>query len=57
LLNSLLADYKQPENPIGEIGLLKQLTKLLVKKALKGEFVCLRLGGFKSEVQRVDDDA
>ncbi len=30
LLASLLADYKKPEDLIGENGLLKQLTRLLV---------------------------
>jgi len=34
LLSSLLANYKRPEDLIGENGLLKQLTKLLVEKAL-----------------------
>ena len=33
LLDSLLADYRKPEDLIGENGLLKQLTKLLVEKA------------------------
>ncbi|WP_034388006.1 transposase, partial [Comamonas composti] len=37
LLTSLLADYKKPEDLIGENGLLKQLTKLLVEKALQAE--------------------
>jgi putative transposase len=37
LLASLLADYKKPEDPIGESGLLKRLTKLLVVKALDAE--------------------
>jgi putative transposase len=37
LLASLLADYKKPEDLIGEHGLLKQLTKLLVEKALDAE--------------------
>ena len=37
LLNSLLADYRKPEDLIGENGLLKQLTKLLVEKALEAE--------------------
>ncbi len=37
LLASLLADYKKPEDLIGENGLLKQLTKLLVEKALDAE--------------------
>ena len=34
LIDSLLADYKKPEDLIGENGLLKQLTKLLVERAL-----------------------
>ena len=37
LLASLLADYKKPEDLIGENGLLKQLNKLLVEKALDAE--------------------
>jgi putative transposase len=37
LLGSLLADYRKPEDLIGENGLLKQLTKLLVEKALEAE--------------------
>ena len=37
LLASPLADYKKPEDLIGENGLLKQLTKLLVEKALDAE--------------------
>jgi putative transposase len=37
LLASLLADYKKPEDLIGENGLLKQLIKLLVEKALDAE--------------------
>jgi len=37
LLSGLLADYKKPEDLIGENGLLKQLTKLLVEKALDAE--------------------
>ena len=37
LLDSLLADYRKPEDLIGEHGLLKQLTKLLVEKALEAE--------------------
>jgi len=37
LIDSLLADYKKPEDLIGENGLLKQLTKLLVKRALDAE--------------------
>ena len=37
LLGSLLADYKKPEDLTGESGLLKQLTKLLVERALDAE--------------------
>jgi putative transposase len=37
LIDSLLADYKKPEDLIGENGLLKQLTKLLVERALDAE--------------------
>lgn len=37
LLTSLLVNYKKPEDLIGENGLFKQLTKLLVEKALDAE--------------------
>ena len=37
MLSSVLANYKKPEDLIGENGLLKQLTKRLVKKALDAE--------------------
>ncbi|WP_436395777.1 IS256 family transposase [Acidithiobacillus ferriphilus] len=37
LLDSLLADYKTPEDLIGEGGLLKQLTQRLVERALQAE--------------------
>ncbi|CAN4277501.1 IS256 family transposase [Pseudoxanthomonas sp. LjRoot125] len=37
LLASLMANYKKPEDLIGENGLLKQLTKLLVERALEAE--------------------
>jgi hypothetical protein len=37
LLSGLLANYRKPEDLIGENGLLKQLTKLLVEKALDAE--------------------
>jgi len=48
LLDSLLADYRKPEDLIGENGLLKQLTKLLVEKALEAEMVD-HLGHGKNE--------
>ena len=37
LLDKLLADYKGPEDLIGEQGLLKQLTKALVERAMQAE--------------------
>jgi len=37
LIDSLLADYKTPEDLIGEHGLLKQLTKRLIERALEAE--------------------
>jgi len=37
LIDGLLADYKKPEDLIGENGLLKQLTKALVERALQAE--------------------
>jgi putative transposase len=39
LLSSLLANYKKPEDLIGENGQLKQLTKLLVERALDAEMI------------------
>lgn len=37
LLNELLANYEKPEDMLGEGGLLQQLTKALVDRALQGE--------------------
>lgn len=37
LLDRLLADYKKPEDLIGETGLLKQLTKALLERAMEAE--------------------
>ena len=39
IIDSLLADYKKPEDLIGENGLLKQLTKALVERALQAEMI------------------
>jgi putative transposase len=36
-LDRLLADYKKPEDLIGETGLLKQLPKALLERALDAE--------------------
>ena len=48
LADSLLANYKKPEDLIGENGLLKQLTKMLVERALEVE-MATHLGHGKSE--------
>jgi putative transposase len=37
LIDELLADYKKPEDILGENGLLKQITKALLERALKVE--------------------
>ena len=37
LIDGLLANYKKPEDLIGKEGLLKQLTKALVERALQAE--------------------
>lgn len=37
LIDKLLADYKGPEDVIGENGLLKQLTKAVLERALQAE--------------------
>ena len=37
LIDALLADYKKPEDLRGQNGLLKQLTKALVERALQAE--------------------
>ena len=37
LIDQLLVDYKKPEDIIGENGLLKQLTKALLERALQAE--------------------
>jgi putative transposase len=49
LLSGLLANYKKPEDLIGENGLLKQLTKLLVERALDAELT-EHLGYERNEV-------
>src|ERR1700745_4312883 len=37
LIDQLLADYKKPEDIVGENGLLKQLTKAILERALQAE--------------------
>jgi putative transposase len=49
LIDALLADYKKPEDLIGQNGLLKQLTKALVERALQAELTD-HLGHGKNEL-------
>ncbi len=37
LIDSLLKDYKTPEEILGEGGLLKQLTKAVLERAMQAE--------------------
>src|SRR5438445_1520565 len=37
VIDQLLADYKKPEDIIGENGLLKELTKAILERALEAE--------------------
>ena len=48
LLDELMKNYKKPEDLIGESGLLKQLTKALVERAMKAEMTA-HLGYEKNE--------
>lgn len=48
LIDSLLSGYQKPEDLIGENGLLKQLTKALVERALDAEMEA-HLGHAKNE--------
>lgn len=49
VLDQLLADYKKPEDIMGENGLLKQLTKAILERALQAELTD-HLGFEKHEV-------
>ena len=48
LIDLLLPDYKKPEDLIGENGILKQLTKAIVERALQAEMAA-HLGHDKYE--------
>ena len=37
MLDALMKNYKNPEDLIGESGLLKQLTKQLLERAMQAE--------------------
>jgi transposase-like protein len=41
LLDEILKDYEKPEDLLGDNGLLQQLTKALVERALDGELTHL----------------
>ena len=49
LIDALLANYKKPEDLIGQDGILKQLTKALVERALQAELTD-HLGHGKNQV-------
>ncbi len=48
LIDRLLADYQKPEDMLGENGILKQLTKAIVERALQAE-LAMHLGHDKHE--------
>ncbi len=48
LIDLLLADYQKPEDLLGENGILKQLTKAIVERALQAE-LAIHLGHHKHE--------
>ena len=48
LIDLLLADYQKPEGLLGEHGILKQLTKAIVERALQAE-LAIHLGHHKHE--------
>lgn len=56
LIDKLLEDYKSPEDIVGESGLLKQLTKALVERALHAELTT-HLGYEKPGRQRAGQHA
>ena len=43
LIDELLKEYKNPEDLTGENGLLKELTKRLVERAMEAETTTCRL--------------
>jgi len=50
LIDQLLADDKKPEDIIGENGLLKQLTKAILERALQAELTDHR--GFENTIRQ-----
>ncbi len=53
LLDSLIKDCKKPEDILGKGGLLKQLTKAILERALEGELTA-HLGYEKHDVQGIN---
>jgi putative transposase len=51
VLDELIKDYKKPEDLIGETGLLKQLTKALIERALDAELT--QHLGYEKQIQPV----
>jgi putative transposase len=54
ILDELIKDYKNPEDLLGEQGLLKQLTKALLERAMQAELTH-ELGFEKHDRQRVKE--
>ena len=53
ILDELIKDYKNPEDLLGENGLLKQLTKQLLERAMAAELTH-QLGYQKHEIAPVE---
>ena len=53
LLDEILKDYEKPEDLLGDNGLLQQLTKALVERALDGEL--LIISATKSTIHKGPD--
>ena len=51
LLDEVLAEYKKPEDMIGENGLLKQLTKALLERAMQA--LCRQHVELKTSARRI----
>ena len=56
LADSLLTNYKKPEDLVGENGLLKQLTKMLVERTLEAA-MAEHLGHHKSDTKTKSQQA
>ena len=56
LIDELLTEYKKPEDIIGENGLLKQLTKAVLERALEAEMTD-HLGATRSTTRRATTGA